>query len=390
LSKASLAEATSDGAGFDSPLVDVGAKDQASALLFELFAVGGRIEKRALRGAVPLLAGPAGYGFFTADAAPVRALGESVAYKAMADPSLVSPLEVRNLVLGASLLLCSGPLADAKEKDLAVASFGDAGSKMQYTDLQGFDTTEDGQHCALLLQAVAKALEFRLLRKGRELERDNFEDAFHEGGGYYVVVPLLQGPAAFAEPALSLLATLAQTSLDNVNTIVGLSVFHCLIGIPQPAVKPMPSYIDDTLKTSAVARKSAAKLLAKTVETQVAVELLRNAGEKCIKGLVKLTSSTRQDGKLYIEAFHDMLQVFFTISETRPGPLCRYMLDDLMNHFVDISNAPDDNDVTFHARSIVQMLMKDPACEKKLLPMIQRAEGSATYDPEEELLQLGK
>jgi tetratricopeptide (TPR) repeat protein len=386
LSKASLAEPSADGAGFDSPSLVTAAKEQAAALLFELFAVGGRVEKRALRGAVPQLSGPHGYGFFTADSAPVRALGESVAYKAIADPSLISSAEVRNLIKGADLLLCS---ADVKDQDIAITSFEGSGpdAKMRYVNLQGFEATEDGQHCALLLKAMSTALEFRLLRKGRELERDSFENAFHEGGGYYVVIPLLQGPAAFAEPALLCLATLAQTSLDNLTTIVGLSVFHILIGIAQPTVKPMPSYIDETFKTSAACRKSAAKLLAKAVETQVAIELLRNAGEKCIKGLVKLASSIQQQDGLEVESFYDMLQVFYVISETRPGPLCLYMPDDLMNIFVEMAQRTDETDVTMHARSIIQMLLKDPACEKKVLQMNQRAEGSRTYDPEDELLE---
>merc|ERR1712048_819535 len=136
-----------------------------------------------------------------------------------------------------------------------------------------------------------------------------------------------------------------------------------------------------------MARKSAAKLLAKTVETQVAVQLLKNTEEKCIKGLVKLASSTRQDGKQYIESFHDMLHVFFIISETRPGPLCRYLPDDLMEVFREISDVPDESDVTIQARSIIQMLMKDHACKKKLKSMIQRVEGSATQDLEDDLLQ---
>jgi len=218
-----------------------------------------------------------------------------------------------------------------------------------------------------------------LLKKDRELERDNFEDAFHAGNGYFVVIPLVQGPQAFAEHALLALAVMAQTSSDNVNHIVGLSTIHAVIGMPSPAAKPMPSYVDQTLKTSASARKHAAKLLARTTGTQVCMEMLKNAGEKCIKQLVKLASQVREDGKGNLESFHDMLHVFFTISQLRPGPLCRYISPDLMNLLVELSQDPSQD----MAGEIVKILRQDPICEKSILPMVERMEAGKAEDDDE-------
>merc|ERR1712217_585379 len=261
------------------------------------------------------------------------------------------------------------------------------GATMRYIDLDGWEASDDGQHCIRLLQAVSKTLEYRLLLKDRELERDNFEEAFHAGNGFFVTIPLIQGPASFAEPALLSLAVISQTSLDNVNHIVHLSAFHALIGMPCPEAKPMVSHLDHTLKSSPAARKHAAKLLSRTVETQVAMELLKNAGEKCIKELVKLASNVRDDGKGNIESFHDMVHVFYAISQFRPGPLCRFIPEDMMNVFVEIAKGREDNTITERARAIVQMLMNDVICEQMLIPIIKRSEEEyeQSYDIEDDL-----
>mmetsp|Transcript_22554 Transcript_22554/g.64983 ORF Transcript_22554/g.64983 Transcript_22554/m.64983 type:complete len:901 (+) Transcript_22554:78-2780(+) len=384
LSKAVLAEVDDDVGGPDSPVLPAAARRQAAGLLVDLLAAGGRVEKRALRGMAPQLAGPEGEGYFTAEADYARSLGEIVASKALQEPQLLSAREVKNLLLAVQLLVISGPCADASDEHMALLSFdefaGD-GATMRYVDLIGWDETEDGKHAATMLKVVSKALEFRLLKKDRELERDNFEDAFHAGNGYFVVIPLIQAPPAFAEHALLILAVMAQMSSENVNHIVGLSAIHALVGMPSPEGKPMPTCVDQTLKTSCGARKHAAKLLSRTVETQVTLELLKNAGEKCIKELVKLATQVREDGKGNLESFHDMLHVFFQISQLRPGPLCRYIPVDMMHLFVELSQDPAQD----MAREIVAMLKRDPVCNKALAPIVERAEAGRGMDAEDEL-----
>mmetsp|Transcript_137299 Transcript_137299/g.333626 ORF Transcript_137299/g.333626 Transcript_137299/m.333626 type:complete len:677 (+) Transcript_137299:1095-3125(+) len=387
LSKAVLADG--EAVAIDSPVLSSAAVEQAAALLSGLVTAGGRVEKRALRGAAPQLAGPDGEGFFTAEAAQVQALGELVAPKVIAEPQLLSPKEVKNIFMAVQLLIVSGPCAEADENDMATVSFDEfagEGATMRYVDLDGWAQTEDGKHAALLLQVVAKSLEYRLLVKDRELERDNFEDAFHAGNGYFVAIPLIQGPLAFAEHALLILSVMAQTSAENMNHIVGLSTIHALLGMPSPAAKPMPTYVDQTLKTSAAARRCAAKLLSKTAETQAVMELLKNAGEKCIKQLVKLASQVREDGKGNLESFHDMLNVFYTISQLRPGPLARYVPLDMLNLFVELSQDPSQE----MAREIVNVLKQDPFCYKTLVPIVERWEEGRAKDVEDDLQELSK
>jgi len=181
----------------------------------------------------------------------------------------LTPEEVKHVLFLVQLLILSGP-GDVAADKMAIVSqteLAGEGAKMRYIDLKGFDETDEGKSVVLLLQVVSKALEFRLCLKGREVQKDDFEDAFLAGHGYFVVVPLVQGPTAFAEPALLCLAVLAQSRADNAHHIISLSVMHALFGEPTPATKPMPTSVAQTLKTSLVARKYAAKLLSMCIDT---------------------------------------------------------------------------------------------------------------------------
>merc|ERR1711971_350469 len=193
------------------------------------------------------------------------------------------------------------------------------------------------------------------------------------------------GPAALAEPALRCLAVLAQTSMDNT-TIARLSALPALLGLPCPEAKPISSCLGATLKTSATARKFAAKLLSKLVETTIAMDLLMTAGEGYVKELLKLALNVHQDGKGNLESLHDMLQVFYVITEVRPGPLAHYMTQELLHLFAELAQAPDDNDVTVRMKAIVAMLKKDPTCKKSLVPILQRLEEGQGPEPEDDLL----
>lgn len=393
LSQAVLAEPGGDFAGPDAPAMAAFRKEQAMALLLEWLRGGGRAEKRALRGAVPQLAGLEGEGLFSSEWEAARSLGELLARKAVEDPAVVSPPEVRNLLVGVNLLLAAGPGSEVKEQDMALISYSEyagEGAAMRYLDLEAWASTEEGQHAALMLQVVAHVLEHRLLLKDRELEREDFEAAFHSGLGYFVTIPLVQAPLALAEPALRCLATLAQVSADNVSHIVNLSGINALFGVPSPDSKPMPSHVDHVLKTSAAARRHVAKLLSRCVETQAALELVQNAGERAIKELVKLATQVRKDGKGNLESFHDMLHVFFIISQFQPGPLCRHIPEDMMHLFVDLTAGSEQlSEVAERARAIVQMLLQDPSCARALQPIIQRHEEGATgRDLEDELLKV--
>jgi len=389
LTKVVLAEPTHDAMGPDSPLLSESAKDTALMLLLDWLACGGRAEKRTLRGMVPCLADPEGGGFFTSSQVAARRVGELIVKKAVEDPQLVSPKDVMNMLIGINVLILSGPADQAGEDEMAIISVDEqqAPAPIRYVDLEDWETSEDGKHAVLLLQAVSKALEYRLLLKDRELDRDTFVQAFTEGGGFCTIIPLLQAPSALAEHALLCISSLCQYSEDLVLHIVNLPVIQALLGMPTPEAKPMPSYMDQTLKNSCLARKHTAKILAKCVETEAVVDLLKQTGEKFIKELIKLSMRVREDGKGNLESFHDMLHIIYMISQFRPGPLCRYIPVDMMNLLLDISHGKEDTLPRFYAQSTIDMLMRDSNCEKVLSPLVKRIEEGTAFsqDPEEEL-----
>lgn len=294
------------------------------------------------------------------------------------------------MLASVSLLVSSGPLKNAKDSEIAAVAYDEFNQQavMRYVDLQGWDTTDDGQHAALLLEAVSRSLEFRLLLKDRELEKDSFQQAFFEGDGFLVVVPLIQGPPALAEHAMRCLSVIAQADDDAVNHIVGLSTVQALLGLPCPDPKPMPSYVDDTLKASASARRHTAKLLSRCVETEAAMELLNHGPEKVVKSLVKLAMDVREDtGNM--DSFHDMLHVFYTISQFRPAALCRFITIEMMNLLV-IIGTQEDSTPAGYAQGIIQMLMRDVKCEKMLMPIIDRVEKGTAFAQDPLGLELRK
>mmetsp|Transcript_32308 Transcript_32308/g.68816 ORF Transcript_32308/g.68816 Transcript_32308/m.68816 type:complete len:906 (-) Transcript_32308:73-2790(-) len=387
LSKAALAEPGDDAGGPDSPPLAPYLREKAVAMIYDLLACGGRIEKRALRGLVPQLASADGEGYFTSEEASVRALGELVALKAMADPQLLAAKDVKNLLFAVQLLIMAGPGASAnKLATVPQAELAGEGAVMRYVDLKGFEETDEGKSAALLLQVLSKSLEYRLYVKDRELEKDDFEDAFLAGSGYFVVVPLVQGPAAFAEPALLCLAVLAQSRTDNVHHIISLSTVHALFGLPTPESKPMPTSVEQTLKTSLVARRDAAKLLSMCIDTEAVIALLEKMGEKCIKELVKLASQIRMDGTLNAQAFHDMINVFYVISQSKPGPLC-HMPVDMMNLLVDLGAVKEGTIINEYASAIVKVLRKDKSTKQVIKAAMARVSGEAV-DQDDELLNV--
>jgi len=365
-------------------------KEAAVTLLQDWLSCGGRVEKRAARGMVGQLSNEEGDGYFTSTDASVRALGERVARKAIDDPQLVSADDVKNMLEGVNVLILSGPVDNARDKDLVCVAFEDYPGDLNYVDLDGWVSSDDGKQCSLLLEAASKALEYRVVCKGREISRSDYEEAFRTGKGFHTMVPLVQAPANFAEHALRSLAAISQArDSERVEQIVGVSAFsqdvphnnveqivdlgtlQALLGEPSPDAKPSPSYVEQTLTSSVEARRNAARLLAQSLQSKAGLDMVKTSGEKCIKEFVDLSMKLREDGKCNTESFHDMLQVFWIISKNRPGPLCRYISEDMMNVLVVTSNEKDTMPGAY-ARDILQVLMKNNECKRQLLPILNR------------------
>jgi len=393
LSKALLAGTADDIESADAPSLSRAGRDNAQKLLLELLSLRGRTETRALQGAVPHLAGSAASGccgFLTSTSPAARSIGTIIVDRLAADPSLVSAADVQNLLAGCQHILQVGGWESVAAEDVTMLSFeayAGQGAIMRFANLDDWSTTEAAQDAASMLQVVSRALELRLLTHSRSSDRGDFEEAFHAAFGFFLVVPLLHAPPLFAEPALSCLATFAQAATENVGHIVTLSAVQPLLGLPSPERMPLATHVDEVLQASVAARRHMAKLLSRCVRTTEVVEMLQIAGDHSILRLARLINRLRQDGRESLEAFHDMIDVYFAISQHVPGRLCQFVPSDLMQLFVELS-AGEVNEITERAQSIVQVLMHDQKCLKVLEPILQIHDNTLSYDVEEELIKL--
>lgn len=274
------------------------------------------------------------------------------------------------------------------DDDMALIEFDelpDTRKRCRYIDLFGFDGTEEGKLVILLLKVVTRILEYRLVEKSRELERAEFEEAFVEGRGWYILIPLIQAPLAFAELALKSLGIAGSLSKQNSSHMACLGGCSALLGFPSPPPKPAPNEIDRSLRQSPSVRRAAAKVLGLTADTLVFKTLLEQGAEKCIRFIMRLLLEIREDGDQSFDAFYDMLHVIFAMSKLYPEPLYRHIPERIMNILVDLSRGEDPRN---YAKGIIRCLMSDARTEKKLLPILNRVEeqGKAwSRAPEENL-----
>jgi hypothetical protein len=375
LSKLVLSE---DANGPDAPVVSANDKEKASALLREWFAAGGRVEKRTVRGAVPMLASFDGTGLLTADDKSIRDLGESFLQKAMADPSLLATTDVTNLLFGVQLLIMCGPGSDKNALAITLEGVGTAGSTLRYADLEDWASSEDGRYAASMLAVVAKALEYRLLGS-HMLGREDYEAAFAAGNGWTVCIPLAQGPAAYSAPALKCMC-----AMPSMPAFASPAI-GAVMGFPSPESKPMISYVGKSLAASANMRQCTAKLLSKCARHEGFLDLLKKDGEKCMQELTKLLTNVSLDGKSSLEAFHDMLYVFYQIAQTLPDPLLKHATKDMITMLVGTARRPVEEAPQFYSKAILSTLRLNRKCQKVIQEIESRYEAGVGEDPEDVL-----
>jgi tetratricopeptide (TPR) repeat protein len=362
--------------GPDAPVVSATDKVKASELLREWFVAGGRLEKRTVRGAVPMLASFDGTGFLTAEDKSVRDLGESFLQKVQGDPSMLSARDVSNLLYGAQLLIMYGPGSGRDVTAVKMEGAEAVGSTMHYVDLEKWSSTEDGRYAASMLGAVARSLEERLLGS-RELGKEEYKEAFVNGHGWSVCIPLVQGPTVFSVPAMKCMG-----AMSSVPPFVAPAI-AAILGFPSPESKPMISYIGKGLAADAKVRMCAAKLLSKCVQGEAFLSLMRKDGEKCMKELVKLIMNASLDGKSSLEALHDMLYLFYHMAQTVPDPLCKHTTEDMMTMLVGISRNPIEDAPQFYAKGILSILALNRKCDKVIKVIESRYEAGVGVDPED-------
>jgi len=365
-----------DSNGPDAPVVSANDKEKASALLREWFAAGGRVEKRTVRGAVPMLASFDGTGLLTADEKSIRDLGESFLQKVLADPSLLSTTDVTNLLVGVQLLIMYGPGSDSSALAIALEGVGTAGSTMRYADLESWATCEDGRYAASMLAVVAKAVEYRLLGS-HMLGREDYVAAFVAGKGWALCIPLAQGPAAFSAPALKCMC-----AMPSVPAFASPAL-SAIMGFPSPESKPMTSYVGKSLRTDTNVRRHSAKLLSKCVRHEGFLDLLKKDGEKCMQELTKLLTDISLDGKSSLEAFHDMLYIFHQIAQTLPDPLIKHATKDMLTMLVGTARHLVEEAPQFYAKGILSTLRLNRKCAKVIAEIESRYEAGVGEDPED-------
>jgi len=382
LSKLILRE-SSDGLGdvssSDAPVVSKADKDQAFDLLSDLSSQGGRVEKRTVRGAAPMLASFDGTGFLTSDEKKYREIGELFLQKVIKEPSILSAIDVTNLLIGVQLLIMYGPGSTAKYASITLDGLGSVGSTARYPDLENWAQTEDGRYAAQMLEAVAKALDSRLVKNSHELGKGDYEAAFAAGHGWTVCIPLAQAPEAFANPAMTCMC-----AMPSMPTCAS-SALGAVLGFPTPESNPASVHIAKSLGSSATVRMCAAKFLSKSVVTDGFMDLLKKDGEKCVRALGKMTLSISLDGKSSLEALHDMLYVFYMISQSMPDPLCKHTSEGLMAMLIGISKAPVEDAPAFYAKGTLSALKLNHNCNKKIQTILSRFESGVGADAEDVL-----
>jgi len=230
-----------------------------------------------------------------------------------------------------------------------------------------------------MLEAVAKALDFRLVKNSHELGKGDYEAAFAAGHGWSVCIPLVQGPDAFAKAAMTCMAAMP-TLPPCASAALG-----AILGFPTPENKPAASHMKTGLGSSAAVRICAAKLLLKSVVSEGFMELLKKDGEKCMGELVKLIMNISLDGKSSLEALHDMLYVFYQIAQSMADPLCKYAPESLMGMLVSISKAPVEDAPAFYAKGILSTLKLNHKCSKVIQSISSRFDAGVGADAEDVL-----
>jgi len=369
----------SDGqvSGSDAPVVSKADKDKAFDLLSDLCSQGGRIEKRTVRGAAPMLASFDGTGFLTSDEKKYCDLGELFLEKVVKEPSILSAVDVTNLLNGVQLLIMYGPGSGTGVTSITLEGLGTVGSTARYVDLESWATTQDGKYASQMLEAVARALDFRLVKNSHDLAKGEYEAAFAAGYGWTVCIPLVQGPEAFAKPAMACVA--AMPSMPSS----ALAAVGAILGFATPENNPAISHMRKGLASSAAVRACAAKVLSKSVDREGFMDLLKKDGEKCVGELAKMIANISLDGKSSLEALHDMLYVFFQIAQSMPDPLVKYATEDLMGMLVGISKAPVEDAPAFYAKGVLSVLKLNHKCNKVIQDKLSRFDAGVGADAED-------
>lgn len=390
LSKVLIALPADETGGPDAPALSDEAKTLASNLLIEWISSGGRVATRALRGMVTQVVDETGMGFFFADEIRVRELACTVLLKVIHEPALLSPFEVKNMLTAIGVLVRSFDQVPGQEAITVFEGYDYDGHITNYIDLEGSEDTEIGKHMSILAKAVAASLEYRLVLKSHELEKDAFLNAFIEAHGYFMMIPFIQGPKCFAEPALQCLATVAQVSQNCADTLIRLGGFVAALDILTPPYKPFPSCLLKVYADSPLARKHGAKIMAKCGNTEVTADIMNGVhAEEVLKLIVRLLQSFQRDSQTSQKSIEDLLSILAVIAHCSPELCCRSLPLQMVHFLAGISYrvyaVTSGDSQERYAQDIMSCFTKHPKCKKIVAPILERVGKGVSLDSQDEV-----
>jgi len=377
LSKVLIALPANETGGPDAPALSDEAKTVALNLLMEWISSGGRVATRALRGMVTQVVDETGMGFFFTDGIRVQELACTVLLKVIHEPALLSPFEVKNMLTAIGVLVRSFDQGPGQVATTVFENYDYGGQITNYIDLEGCEDTEIGKHISILAKAVAASLEYRLVLKGHELERDAFLNAFTEGHGYFMMIPFIQGPKCFAEPALQCLATVAQVNQNCADDLIKLGAFTAVLDILTPSYKPFPSCLAKVYADSPLARKHGAKIMGKCGNTEVTADIMNGVhAEEVLRLIVRLLQLFQRDGHSAQKSIEDLLSILAVLAQLSPELCCRSLPLQMVHFLAEISyrvHAAGTGDCQErYAQNIMSCFTNHPKCEKIVSPILER------------------
>mmetsp|Transcript_90528 Transcript_90528/g.198350 ORF Transcript_90528/g.198350 Transcript_90528/m.198350 type:complete len:954 (+) Transcript_90528:106-2967(+) len=326
----------------DAPAVSAASRAMAHQLCFDFIAAGGRNEFAALRGL-----GTVVDRLLLSDAQLSRSLGILLLKRYSAEPSALPKPESLELLLLALGKLLEEAAAQAVSGETQRQSFPEYGSAatLIFADFSEFACSEDGATVAVLLEAISKVVSLRLAPRSQK--RSTFEAALLQGRGPFLLLPLLQAPLSFSEPAARCLAMLSD---DVVAELVALGVVAVLLGVhPQQQLLSPGSARQQLcpLWLSAPGRAAAAQLLSRTIEFQAAIDSIEETPERALTSICHLAMEVfRHDTSMSSEGstnpLQNMVHVLLVLSKFATGSLCRFLPEELLAPLAQISATSSD------------------------------------------------
>lgn len=124
------------------------------------------------------------------------------------------------------------------------------------------------------------------------------EEVLDKPFAWGVLLPLVMAPPSVAVPAFSLLECLISRHPHNeklANRLAGLHLFMPLLSLPWPQANPAASYLEKTLASGPLARRSVCTVLRCTIDTEMGMRVAGDVTSLCMQAVLNLLSAVLKD-----------------------------------------------------------------------------------------------